>query len=263
MSLPARWLQDTGLWGFLTSPRRLSFSSLFGACCLFAAKLHAQQPDDFIKTIEKIKTGIAPVTCAHATVSSKFDVGIRGTAFFIDSHGAFLTAAHVVKGVEDKGCETPAVLVRADEAASGNLNFYGLKFLASDCRIDETADIARCQTVEDPTGAKKIVTKPGALTITSDVQPDGTPVAFSGFSLDGLMPYTARANVAGYQVIEMSPKQGLQVHMLVLDKPAWTGASGGPVYGIDGRVMGMLLRTGSGFAFARHGGLLKEFLSGP
>src|SRR5438477_8602302 len=120
---------------------------------------------------------------------------------------------------------------------------------------------ARCKTIEDPSKAGKIATKPTALEIASDVRPDGTAVAFSGFPVNGLIPYTARANIAGYQAAEISPNQGLQLRILVLDKPAWPGSSGGPVYGVDGRVMGMLLQSGSGLAFARHGARLNEFVS--
>ncbi len=233
--------------------------------CLLTAQVHAQQTDQFITTIEKMKTGIAPVACARAAAPTNFDVRVHGTAFFIDTHGVFLTAAHVIKGVVEnkEKCEIPAVLVRADGSSFEILNLYGLKFVASDCRTDDTADIARCKTIEDPSKAGKIATKPTALEIGSDVRPDGTAVAFSGFPVNGLIPYTARANIAGYQAAEMSPNQGLQLRMLVLDKPAWPGSSGGPVYGVDGRVMGMLLQTGSGLAFARHGARLNEFVSSP
>ena len=126
----------------------------------------------------------------------------------------------------------PTLLIRVDGSSFEILNLYGLKFVASDCRIDDTADIARCKTIEDPSKAGKIVT-PTALEIASEIRPDGTPVAFSGFPVNGLIPYTARANIAGYQVVEMSPKQGLHLRMLVLDKPAWPGSSGGP--GLWGR----------------------------
>jgi hypothetical protein len=223
------------------------------ACCLLAAQVYAQQTDRFITTIEKIKTGIAPVACARAAAPINFDVGIHGTAFFIDPHGAFLTAAHVIKGiVENKDkCEMPAVLIRLDGSSFEILNLYGLKFVASDCRIDGTADIARCKTIEDPSKAGKIVIKPTAL---------GTAVAFSGFPVNGLIPYTARANIAGYQVVEMDPNRD-QLRMLVLDKPAWPGSSGGPVYGVNGCVVGMLLQTGIGLAFARPGARLNEFVS--
>jgi len=229
------------------------------------APVHGQQPDQFISTIEKIKVGIAPVTCGHLTAPSKFDVAVHGTAFFIDAHGGFLTAAHVIKGIDDhKTCETPAVLVRVDEAGSaGTSNLYGLKFVASDCRVDETTDIARCKTVEDPTGTEKIGAAPTALTVAGDVMPVGTPVAFTGFPLNGLTSYTARANIAGYQGIEPTSKQGFRAYTLVLDKSAWPGSSGGPVYGVDGRVMGLLLQTGSGLAFARHGARLKELVNSP
>jgi S1-C subfamily serine protease len=107
------------------------------------------------------------------------------------------------------------------------------------------------------------VTKPSALTIESDVEPDGTPLAFSGFPVNGLSPYTARANIAGYQRTEMRPNDGSRVHAIVLDKSAWPGSSGGPVYGVDGRVMGLLLQTGTGLAFARHGARIHDFLTAP
>ena len=186
--------------------------------CLLAAQVHAQQTDQFITTIEKINTGIAPVACGRSAAPTNLDVRVHGTAFFIDTHGAFLTAAHVIKGVVEnkEKCEIPAVLVRVDGPSFENLNLYGLKFVASDCRIDDTADIARCKTIEDPSKAGKIVTKPTALEIASDVGADGTPVAFSGFPVNGLIPYTARANIAGYQVVEMGPKHGLHFRMLVL-----------------------------------------------
>src|SRR5262245_7067241 len=243
----------------------LSAYSLLYALCLPMTSVHGQQPDEFISTIEKIKAGIAPVTCDHLTVPSKGDVQVHGTAFFIDAYGGFLTAAHVIKSIDEhKTCETPALLVRVEEAATpGTSNLYGLKFVASDCRIDETADLARCKTVEDPTGTEKIAAKPTALKVVGDVKPVGTPVAFTGFPVNGLTSYTARANIVGYQGIEPTSKQDLLAYTLVLDKSAWPGSSGGPVYGVDGRVMGLLLQTGSGLAFARHGARLSEFVNGP
>ena len=134
--------------------------------------------------------------------------GSHGTAFFIDTHGVFLTAAHVIKGVVEnkEKCEIPAVLVRADG--------------------------------RDSSCVQRI----------SSQRPDAVH---------------GKGNIAGYQAAEMSPNQGLQLRILVLDKPAWPESSGGPVYGVDGRVMGMLLQTGSGLAFARHGARLNEFVSSP
>src|SRR5262249_30883910 len=156
-----------------------SFFSLLCAFCVFSAPIHGQQPDEFISTIEKIKRGVAPVTCAYAAAPSQFDVRVHGTAFFVDAHGVFVTAAHVIKGaLDNKGCETLAVLVRVNATVLGRLNLYGLKFVASECRVDETADIARCKTIVDPTEDANIVAKPIFVTITSDVMPEGTPVAF-------------------------------------------------------------------------------------
>jgi S1-C subfamily serine protease len=239
----------------------LSFFLVICAFSLFATPIHGQQPDEFISTIEKIKSGVAPVTCAYTAAPSQVNVKVHGTAFFVDAHGVFVTAAHVIQGaLDNKACETPALLVRVNASVLGRLNLYGLKFVASECRVDETADIARCKTIADPSEDANIVAKPIFLTITSDIMPEGTPVAFTGFLVNGLIPYTARANIAGYQ-FGGSEKQGLEVQMLVLDKPAWSGSSGGPVYASNGHVIGLLLQTGNGLAFARHGGRLKEFLN--
>ena len=193
-----RGLQSTRKSAVLVNGPRLFVSALVCAWCLPITPAHAQQPDQFISTIEKMKTGIAPVTCARATAPNK-NTGIHGMAFFIDTHGAFLTAGHVIKSIvgDKDGCETPTVLVRVHGTASENLDLYGLKFVASDCRVDENDDIARCKTVADPTRDGKIATKPVPLTIATDIQPDGTPVAFTGFSANDLTPYTARANIAG------------------------------------------------------------------
>jgi S1-C subfamily serine protease len=245
---------------------RLSMCAMISALSLSVTPAHGQQPDEFMSTIEKIKAGIAPVTCDHRTAPSRFNAGVHGTAFFTNAHGEFITAAHVIKGIDaQEDCERPALLVRVEEAGTAGIpNFYNLKFVASECRIDETADLARCKTVEDPTGIEKIVPKPTGLTVTGDIKPVGTPVAFTGFPVSGLTPHTARANIAGYMGIELTSKQGLPAYTtLVLDKSAWPGSSGGPVYGVDGRVMGVLLQTGSGLGFARHGARLSEFVNSP
>jgi hypothetical protein len=253
--------------------RRLRFLFVLWASTVVGglAEVHAQQSDVFIKTIEAVKQAIAPVTCAHPTSPQTIETeGINGTAFFIDTHGEFLTAGHVIssflQGGKYNNCG-PAVYVPIDRWSIENLNLQALRFVPSDCRVDETADLARCRTVEDPTSIGNIVSKPTALTIESDVQPDGTQVAFSGFSVNALIPYTARASIAGYQVGKLRLNEDLQISGFVLDKSAWSGASGGPVYRVDGHVVGMMLQRGSGdasgLAFARHGRRINDFLRHP
>jgi len=226
----------------------------------------------FISTIEKVKQAIGPVICPHVAAEHKIEVGpVHGTAFFIDTRGVFLTAGHVIKGLleagEGKHCEAPAVFVPRNEWTLEKFDFFALRFTPSDCKLDEGADLARCKTIDDPALVDKIVSKPAALTIVGDIQPDGTPVAFSGFPVNALIPYTARANVAGYQLVGTGTPQHLQAFGIVLDKAVWPGASGGPVYRQDGRVIGMLLQRGTGetagLAFARHGARINDFLSAP
>src|SRR5205085_7888544 len=67
-----------------------------------------------------------------------------------------------------------------------------MRFIPSDCKLDDAADLARCKTVEDPTLIGRLASKPAALVIEDVIQPEGTPVAFSGFPVNALTPYTAR-----------------------------------------------------------------------
>jgi S1-C subfamily serine protease len=231
--------------------------------------LRAEEPDAFIATIERIKQSIGAITCAHAGGERRIELGpVHGTAFFIDTHGVFLTAGHVIKGFieagQNKSCEVPAVLVPVNKWTVEKLNLFGLRFVPSDCKVDDGADLARCKTVEDPTAIDKIASKPAALVVETAIQPDGTPVAFSGFPVNALTPYTARANIAGYQGTGTG-SQALQVFAIVLDKAVWPGASGGPLYREDGRVIGMMLQRGTGdiagLAFARPGARIHDFLN--
>ena len=98
MIFASRGVQSTRNLAVLVNGPRLFVSALVCAWCLPITPVHAQQPDQFISTIEKMKTGIAPVTCARATAPNK-NTGIHGMAFFIDTHGAFLTAGHVIKSI--------------------------------------------------------------------------------------------------------------------------------------------------------------------
>jgi hypothetical protein len=82
----------------------------------------------------------------------------------------------------------PAVFVPINRWTVERLNLYAMRFIPSDCKLDEIADLARCKTVEDPTDVANIASKPTALTIEGDIQPDGTQVAFTGFPLNALIP---------------------------------------------------------------------------
>ena len=242
--------------------------------CLVLSGLHplsAEETDAFIATIDRVKQSTGAVTCAHAGGDRRIELSpVHGTVFFIDTHGVFLTAGHVIKGFvdarENKKCEMSAVLVPVNKWAVEKLDLFAMRFAPSDCKVDEAADLARCKTVEDPTAIGKIASKPAALVIEDVIQPEGTPVAFSGFPVNALTPYTARANIAGYQV-SGTGSEPLQAFGIVLDKSVWPGASGAPVYLQDGRVIGMMLQRGTGetlgLAFARSGARIHDFLNDP
>ena len=88
-----------------------------------------------------------------------------------------------------------------------------------------------------------------ATPIDGRIEPNGAPVAFTGFTLDSLVPLTAQSQLLGYQALN-----------LLLDKAPWPGASGAPAYNIEGRVIGLLVQGMSDIAIARSGRAIKEFL---
>jgi S1-C subfamily serine protease len=67
---------------------------------------------------------------------------------------------------------------------------------------------------------------------------------------------TSKGIIAAYYVAEK---------YLVIDRAAWSGTSGSPVYVPSGRVIGMLVRTatgaGEGLSMARPIDLIRPFLS--
>jgi hypothetical protein len=98
------------------------------------------------------------------------------------------------------------------------------------------------------------------VTLDGDRKRDGASVAFSGFPLDFITPLTSRGAIAGYRA-----SAGTEADEVIIDKATWPGASGSPVYGADGRVVGMILKAGigpgSGLAYARAASVLQQFLS--
>ena len=73
-------------------------------------------------------------------------------------------------------------------------------------------------------------------------QPDGTALAFTGFPLDNTTPISAKGFVAAYHYHGTTPDE------VLIDKNAWPGASGSPLYLANGRVVGMMTKTGTGAA---------------
>lgn len=86
--------------------------------------------DPFISTIEKAKRSVAPVACLNATPVGVINItAIDGSAFLIDEHGTFLTAAHVIKdflpGSQlSANCGAVAIYLPEDRWGTGHIRWF-------------------------------------------------------------------------------------------------------------------------------------------
>lgn len=95
--------------------------------------------------------------------------------------------------------------------------------------------------------------------ISTEKPADRTSVFFTGFPLQATDPITSVGAVAGFVA-----DGGYTT--IMIDKNAWPGASGSPVYLADGKtIVGMILRMGTGDAiglsFGVNGGKITEVLN--
>ncbi len=125
--------------------------------------------------------------------------------------------------------------------------------------MDMTLDIARCHTIDNLTEVKDGKFEPVPVDIDADKRDDGTAVAIMGFPLFNFAPISSRGYIGGY---EDTPQGSTQ---MVIDRAAWPGGSGSPVYDYRGRVVGMLVQAGqgeaSGLSIALSGYALSLFMT--
>jgi hypothetical protein len=263
----ALWRKDRRGFGVL-----ISAAGLAGLLCIFCPVSIAQNSpptlefDTFIPTIEKMKYAVAPVDCLAVNGAESKVLDRMGTGFLVSESGDFLTAAHVIRELEkvDPACPKTVITLPAPkwrpEARTEQMRWFPFK--SSDCRIDDSIDVAKCKLSEDlSVSIREFHLKIAPVEFEWNLPRDGAQVAFTGFPLKARDPMTFRAGVAAYRM------QGRDepIPELVLDHTALTGFSGSPVYLADGRVVAILVGNGraeaTGITIARPASTWREMLA--
>jgi hypothetical protein len=182
--------------------------SLLGWVCVMCPSVEAQKAppaagtDPFIAAIEAIKPSVGSMDCLEVR-STKAKVLKRiGSAFLISDSGDFLTAAHVLAAMQQKGdpCPKSAITVPVDgwrpEAPTEDMVWFPFK--NSDCNIDTGNDVSECRLSGDlPARIRKLHLK--SVQLGWGIPPDGIQIAFTGFPLEARDPMTFLAHVAAYR----------------------------------------------------------------
>jgi len=242
---------------------RLIYAALLLCSCALTSNVVAQS---FVSAAGNLKGAVVPVICAGQNLDgSAFLISVEGTGFFLSDDGDFVTAGHVAQGLFAVGripaCPVPAIYVPVSGWSDTSPNMQLRIPFIGQCWWDPNADVAVCSLKENPFTAPTITKKPVVTVLDTAIKDSGTPIAFTGFPLTFLQPITSQGIVGVYQ----SPEASIGPKVLVIDKNAWPGASGSPVYTSDGKVIGMVVQRGfsdaTGLAFARTSVFIQRFLT--
>jgi S1-C subfamily serine protease len=225
----------------------------------------AANPAGFTGAIQSIKRSVIPIVCIAVNGTVAQTLSVEGTGFFVAADGTFITANHVIDGMVSEQRKAPCPHTAfylpqsggwSSEQATFQSDYY--VFHANECKRDADLDIARCRSVRNVEPAHKIA----PVTFETSLQPDGTPVAFTGFPLQFQIPLSSVGNISGYVPTR---DDGRGPRSIIMDKEAWPGASGSPLYLANGKVVGLLRRRGVNIGTGRTIGipsrLIREFLS--
>ncbi len=224
----------------------------------------AANPPGFTGAIQAIKHSVIPIVCIAVNGTVAETLSVEGTGFFVAADGTFITANHVIESMVSAQRKAPCPHTAfylpqsgwSSQQATFQSDYY--VFHADECKRDADLDIARCRSVRTVEPAHKIA----AVTFETSLQPDGTPVAFTGFPLQFQIPLSSVGNISGYVTTRAD---GRGPRAIIMDKEAWPGASGSPLYLANGKVVGLLrlrgVNSGTGRTIGTPSRLIQEFLS--
>jgi S1-C subfamily serine protease len=201
----------------------------------------SKQPPQQVDTVEYIQRGVVPVICAQAGNSNNIaSAQIVGSGFFINRSGYFVTASHVLleldTAIKQTHCIGAIYVPKTswkERTANAQLKF----FTFTDCRYKADVDVGACVPSTNPFADAEVKDRIQTLALGSLADhPDGSPVAFTGFPLGIVFPVTSKGEIAAFIPDE---------NLLLIDKSAWPGASGSPVYDPQGKVLGLLFKRGT------------------
>jgi Trypsin-like peptidase domain len=122
-------------------------------------------------------------------------------------------------------------------------------FDPTNCHEDYGTDVAVCKTRQ----ARTAEAVPHEAAAVSTVRPvKSTKVFFVGFGRSAMNASTVIATIASVSGADSK-------HAMVIDKSAWPGASGSPIFASDGKqIVGMITETGIGDTSGRSFGVTGE-----
>ena len=207
------------------------------------------ETDRFVPAIEAMKRSVTTLVCLTGTGPDAKGSAHLGTGFFVSAKGDFITAAHVIFADVDRGesrCKYSAALLPHGRwtPEAPEEDFAWFEFKPSECKTMAAIDLVRCK-LPDESLVKRPSIRIEPVAFDENVPPDGSEAAFTGFPLSMRDPVTSLAIVATYRV---ERRGTTTISRIVLDRSAWTGTSGSPVYLSNGRVIGVVVEKGTGEA---------------
>ena len=188
----------------------------------------------YADAVAKITESIFPIFFIGSD-GDRCDVGVRGTGFFLDDSGLFLTADHVIAGAP----------------AGSTLYYYG--------RIpDEVCDpaVEIEHVASDPAHdlylGRVSVGHTAPVTLHEDPVRPGDSVCLAGYPMP-VLSFTSEGGLVGSVRRYWQPTFAIDTTQVVVGKRIYdgyivqhsclVGMSGGPVFDMDGKLRGMAAAT--------------------